>query len=390
MSLTFNTKAEAMSAADALGIEPRKSWTIAQYVAAIEKAQADLVSEAEAVTAAAVQVTEPEPDTDEPETEPTSKRDAYGWNVASRNPAWYSVGQTVGEAMNAEEALAAAGMAGWNVRKEKLKTASGLVIPNKVATVRTDPTTGKTKYLGVVGPNYTVHQNEDTMQFLDTLVDVSGSHYDALGYKGDGHRFFVTMKLPEGIQIGGEDAVDMYLLATNGHNGNVAFQISVVPLRAACTNQLTSLRLGAQQSWKIRHTSGMDGRLQEARESLSLTFTYMDEFSAAMEKLLAAEFSESKFERLAKKLIPDAKTAGRQDAVTERRGTLFDLFTQAETTEFGRGTKYAAYNAITEYADWFTPVRGDADGEKRAHKVMDELSRVQRFKDTGLRLLQAA
>jgi hypothetical protein len=64
MSTTFEfkTKSEAIEAAGAYGIAPRKSWTIAQYAKAIDAALAAADAEVEAAT---------EPVTDEqPETEP--------------------------------------------------------------------------------------------------------------------------------------------------------------------------------------------------------------------------------------------------------------------------------------------------------------------------------
>lgn len=310
----------------------------------------------------------------------------------TRIPAWQTLGgwvRTNGVHMDAKQAMAEAGLAGWNVRKEAMFTASGIEIPNRVATVR-DTAEGGTEYLGYVGHNYTIQQNEESFDFLDSLVDVSGANYDAAGYLGRGEKVFMTMKMPEGIKIGGEDAHDLYLLATNGHDGFNAFRIAVVPIRLACTNQLAMAMRTAQQSFTIRHTANMAGRITEARHGLELTFEYMDAFTAEMEMLLDAEFTNSQFDRLVSHIVPDAKTDGRQEAVDQKRAQMFDLFANAETNAFGRGTKYAAFNALTEYADWYRPVRGtDTDGSKRAERIMAG-GVVQEFKDYALASLRAA
>lgn len=309
----------------------------------------------------------------------------------TRTPAWKTLGGFVRKdkgLMTTAEAMEAAGLAGWNVRKEALFTASGIEVPNRVATVRTDPETGGTRYLGYVGHNYVIQQNEDTFGFLDSIVDQSGAQYDAAGYMGEGHRIFTTMKMPEGIKIAGQDAHDLYLLASNGHDGFNACQVAVVPIRLACTNQLTMSLRGAKQSWKIRHTTNMNGRLSEARESLELTFDYMDEFAAEMERLLDQSMTDAAFDKMTKGLIPDAKTDSGKVGVDEKRATLWSLYADAETNAFGRGTKYGAFNAVTEYADWFTPIRGDKDGTKRAARIMDG-GRVQDMKDFALAHLSA-
>ncbi|GAA4680658.1 DUF932 domain-containing protein [Nocardioides nanhaiensis] len=322
-------------------------------------------------------------------TDTTTTTPAAGY---TRTPAWQTLGGFVRKDdgnMTAAEAMEAAGLAGWNVRKEAMYTASGIEIPNRVATVRNDPKTGGTEYLGYVGHNYVIQQNEETFDFLDSIVDQSGANYDAAGMMKNGARVFMTMKMPEGIKIAGEDAHDLYLLGSNGHDGFHSFQIAVMPIRLACTNQLTMSLRGAKQSWKIRHTVNMAGRLDEARQSLELTFDYMDEFSAEMERLLDQAYTEAEFDKLTQGLIPDGKTDATKARVAERRGDLMHLFTEAETNAFGRGTKYAAFNAVTEYADWIAPMRGDRDGTKRAQRIMDG-GTTQDLKDYAHKVLVAA
>ncbi|MCY4726677.1 DUF932 domain-containing protein [Nocardioides sp. STR2] len=309
----------------------------------------------------------------------------------TRTPAWRTLGGFVRKDsgnMTAREAMVAAGLNDWNVRKEPMFTASGIEIPNRVATVRTDPATGGTEYLGYVGHNYVIQQNEETFDFLDSIVDESGAHYDAAGMMKNGARIFTTLKMPEGIKIAGEDAHDIYLLASNGHDGFNAFQVAVMPMRLACTNQLTMSLRGAKQSWKIRHTVNMAGRLTEARNSLELTFDYMDEFASEMGRLLDQEMTNDAFDKLVKGIIPDAKSDSGKAAVDEKRGDLWHLFTEAETNAFGRGTKYAAFNAVTEWADWLAPMRGDTDGTKRAKRILDG-GTVQDVKDYALASLSA-
>lgn len=306
----------------------------------------------------------------------------------TRTPAWKTIGGFVRKAdgglMTSKQAMKAGNLAGWNVRKEAMFTASGIEIPNRVATVRND-LAGGTEYLGYVGHNYTIQQNEETFEFLDTLAEVSGAQYDAAGYLGRGQRIFTAMKLPEGIRIGGEDAIDLYLLVGNGHDGFHAFDIAVTPLRLACTNQLTAAFRGASQRFKIRHTSGMAGRIAEARSSLELTFEAVDAFTAEMEALLDDAMTPASFDKMvAKSILPDAKTDGRQEAVEAKRAVLSSLFTTSPTNEFGRGTKYAAFNALTEYADWIAPAKSDT---ARAERIMVGTT-TQAFKDRALKVLR--
>lgn len=51
------------------------------------------------------------------------------------------------------------------------------------------------------------------------------------------------------------------------------------------------------------------------------------------------------------------KDAGRitENRVTAQRDQVMSLFTASPTTEFGRNTRYAAFNALTEWAEWVAP-----------------------------------
>jgi hypothetical protein len=154
----------------------------------------------------------------------------------SRADAWHRLGQSVGHAMTAREALDAAHLAGWNVRKmplqipqEPIITENGVTthppirVPDQFATVRTNPITGDIDYLGVVGSKYEPVQNEASCDVLDALTDASGAHFETAGALHGGRETFVSMKLPKSMTFTGHDGTpdrtDWYLAALNSHDG---------------------------------------------------------------------------------------------------------------------------------------------------------------------------
>ena len=57
---------------------------------------------------------------------------------------------------------------------------------------------------------------------------------------------------------------------------------------------------------------------------------------------------------------------------SNRLQDLRTLYRYAETNDFGRGTRWAAYNAVTEYLDWGIPVRSatrDADTQRAMRQL---------------------
>jgi hypothetical protein len=173
-------------------------------------------------------------------------------SFAARTDAWHRLGQIVGHAMTAEEALAAAHLSGWNVRKtalvvpqEPVITDNGVTTPaplpvdDHYATVRTNPITGNIDVLGVVGSKYEPVQNEESCALLNALTDESGAVFETAGALRGGREIFVTMRLPESMTFdgidGSKDRTDFMLAALNSHDGYLPLPNSHRHLRRKCS-----------------------------------------------------------------------------------------------------------------------------------------------------------
>lgn len=306
--------------------------------------------------------------------------ETYGNETAffsARETPWHRLGTVTEGALNAEDALRIARL-DYEVTKEPLTatviTAEGVSsveVPGKFATVRQNPFTGQHEALGVVGSAYTVVQNADNADFLNALVDESGAHFETAGSLNGGRTTFITMKAPEGMMIAGRDAVDMYLVATNSHDGSSTFKVAATPTRVVCANTLRAGLQGARATFSTRHTAGAKGRIDEAHKALGLMWNYGSQFEAMANRLAETKISTDTFDSIVAGLLPEAKDE--TDRVKKSRlvqvATIKSLYREAPTQEGFRGTAWGAYNALTEYADWAWPIRGDKDGSARAERV---------------------
>jgi phage/plasmid-like protein (TIGR03299 family) len=299
--------------------------------------------------------------------------------VSAHESAWHHLGIALhrpdGDGMTAEEAMRLAYLAGWNVRKTPLATtvitedgATTLNVPDQFATVRTHPTTGQPQPLGVVGADYTVVQNEEHAEFLNTLVDESGAHFETAGSLKDGRQVFLTLKLPKTMLIGGVDRLDLYVAAFNSHDGSGAFRIVTTPIRVVCANTQRAAIRNARASYSVRHTSGARGRIAEARRALDITWKHAEEFEAAAERMINEAMTLGELERVVGELwpIPERPSTRTKGNHTRRMETLRSLFVSAQTQADIRGTRWAGYQAITEYLDHHAPTRGTTPEVKRA------------------------
>lgn len=267
------------------------------------------------------------------------------------NP-WYQLGTPVEGAMTAKEALQRGGL-DWEVelRPAGFVTDEGkfVPVPAKQAVVRKDNDQG----FGFVGKNYRTWQNADAFRFADGLVD-GGLLFDSVGSYRNGSRIFLTAKLPETVQILGEDPYDLYLFITTAHDGTQAITASVTPMRLRCTNMMQLALRNAVTRWRVRHTSTADGRLAEAREALALTFKAEEALEREMEWLASESAAEVDLRAACAKVLPKTPKVG------EKVDEIVRLFHESPSLDGYRGTRYAALNAFTEWLDWGREVRSDA------------------------------
>ena len=331
----------------------------------------------------------------------------------SRADAWHRLGQSVGHTMTAREALDAAHLANWNVRKMPLvipqepiitddgvRTPPPIPVPDMFATVRDNPiVAGQIDYLGVVGTKYEPVQNESSCAVLDAITDESGAHFETAGALRGGRETFVTMKLPKTMTFhgrdGSEDTTEWYLAALNSHDGSSKYRLLLTSVRIVCANTQSAAIAGAKSTFGIRHTNGARVAIQEARTALGLAWRYMDAFETEAAALYAAPMELDEMRDFATRLVKaDDKTA----SVTARRGrqqqasSIVKLWTSSPTIAPIAGTRWAAYNAVTEYLDHFQPVRGArtsrAAADTRALRTVTPGSGVDTLKVDAFRLLQ--
>jgi len=294
---------------------------------------------------------------------------------ASREEAWHKLGTITKRAFTAEEALELAQLDSEVIVSENpvgaVVDGQVLTVEDKFITYRNHPKTGMSA-LGVVGSRYVPIQNKDAFSFLNNLVDQSGAIFETAGSIKGGRQVFMAVQMPEELKLAnGIDTHKMFIMATNSHDGSQSFTVAVTPIRVVCTN---TVRLGLAQAVSkinLRHTASATGKVAQAKEVLGLVYDYQDAFSQEVDRLIDQDFTDTQFEKLVNDLFPiseDFKASG-ITKMTNKRDDLLSLWT-APTQKNIAGTKWAAYNAVAEYADWFSPVRGSNRDQARAERIL--------------------
>ena len=287
-----------------------------------------------------------------------------------REPAWHGLGTVFTEEKTTSEMLAAASLNNWDVRLLDMAIPTSLTSDKEYQyVVRTNPTeNSQTDVLGIVGERYHVLQNEDLFSFGDNILD-GGGRWETAGSIRGGRVVFGALALeretildPSGVA----DKVKTYLLINTSHDGSIAIQASITPVRVVCANTL-NLALGGvsrkknkgiKQSFKIRHTQTANGKVQIARETLGLANAYMDEFDVMAKAMIEKEVNAIDFNNiiLAAYPKPESDLKGSNKKWENKINTINDIYT-GEYNGMIAGNAWGAFNALTERLDWYRSAR---------------------------------
>lgn len=266
---------------------------------------------------------------------------------------WHGIGTIVSGAPTSEEAIRLAKL-DWDVIQYPMVAKfneDGTEISDDsgyFANVRSD-----TKdILGVVKDRYKVVQNIEAFDFVDDIVG-NGEiecHYETAGSLGNGKRIFLLVNLPESTLVG--DKVDNYLFFTNSHDGSSSLMAGITNVRVVCSNTLQLAIRSASRIWRCRHTTNIEGRKNEAKQSLGLAVKYMEDSKILAEQLAFKKISEEAFFRT----LFGVSTMNEKNKVF-MGNIIHDIYQNKPDLQNFKGSAWGMYNAVADYVSNCDPLR---------------------------------
>ena len=282
-------------------------------------------------------------------------------------PAWHGLANVnfdADEIVSTTRMLEAAKLDNWNVRLLPVSTftpADYRFATESYLVARTNPFDKGIDILSNVGERYNVFQNEELFAFGDAILD-GGASWESAGSIKDGRKVFGSLVIPREFTLdpsGAADKTVTYLLVNTSHDGSVAIQASITPVRVVCQNTLNFALGTVKQSFKIRHTQSAGGKVQAAREALNLTYNYMDEFEGEAKALYESAINDKQWNDIITNLYPkpDKDAKGSLTKWENKIDLLNDIYFKSPTQTSIKGTAWGAVNALTERLDYFRSAR---------------------------------
>lgn len=212
---------------------------------------------------------------------------------------------------------------------------------------------GKTgEVFDYVSKDYELLQYRDAFEFMDQV----NPRYVAAGTLRGGRQGFIVVENERTMSPAGDEHKLFTVLRTS-HDRSRAVEVSVMPLRGMCMNQLAmnTFANGAQQRWSIPHTRSMHEKLDQAQITLGRVDEYADQFERIVEKLTLVTPTEEQ----ARQMLDGAIRSGGKGRDEVFDGILHNWHDNTETVGYN-DTGWGLVNAVSDYMDWQKP-KGTAE-----------------------------
>jgi phage/plasmid-like protein (TIGR03299 family) len=189
--------------------------------------------------------------------------------------------------------------------------------------------------------------------------------YDSAGIIGLGERIWLLAKLPDCINVHGNDVVNKYLLLTNSHDGSYPLRIKLAPIRVICHNTLAS---DLQSAGETQHGGTFHGPQhgEQAATLLAMTYSLYEQLDGIFNRMAETRITEKQLREYVHALLPDDEQGLEREAIERSRNEVLRLHESGWGAELARGTVWGAFNSITEYTDH---VMVAEDPARRLHSI---------------------
>ena len=228
------------------------------------------------------------------------------------------------------------------------------------------------RVVGRGGSQYVIADHLELAAFADDVAAALGATFEIAGTLRGGSQFVLQAKVGNQLAVrelrdGRTDTVDLYLTLGTSHDGLRPTEIGFATYRAECENMtaaaMQELRTGKRglRYFALRHSGDTKGKLDDAAHAMRAGLKCWEQFAQFATKAAETAMPVSDFHEFALALLPNpAGVAARAEA---KRAQLFDLFCNGQGN-YGQ-TVWDAYNAVTEFTNYATTVRGAANDSER-------------------------
>ena len=264
---------------------------------------------------------------------------------------WHGLGVKVSNDLTPDQMLKAAGL-DWTVDPVELFAEVG---DKRLATGhRALVRSSDQRVLDVITDDWNPVQNEAAFEFFNDFVAHGDMSMETAGSLKDGKIVWALAKVSDSFELfGGRDKVDAYLHFTNPHSYGQSIDVRFTPIRVVCNNTLTlSLNTKSKNMVKVSHRREFDADM--VKEALGVAKHKLDKYKEMAQFLSQKRYNNENVVDYFKRIFPVLTTKTESEKVLSKsaeRALDIIKYDSQPGAEFGKGTWWEAFNAVTYMTD---------------------------------------
>jgi len=264
---------------------------------------------------------------------------------------WHGLGVKVSNDLTPEQMLKAAGL-NWTVDPVELFAEVGdkrLATGHRALVRSTDQ-----RVLDVITDDWNPVQNQEAFEFFNDFVGAGEMEMHTAGSLKDGKIVWALAKVKESFELfNGRDQVDAYLHFTNPHSYGQSIDVRFTPIRVVCNNTLTlSLNTKSKNMVKVSHRREFDADM--VKEALGVAKHKLNQYKEMAQFLSQKRYNNENVVDYFKRVFPVLTTKTESEKVLSKsaeRAMDIIKYDSQPGAEFGKGTWWEAFNAVTFMTD---------------------------------------
>ena len=222
--------------------------------------------------------------------------------------------------------------------------------------------------MGVVGLVYRTMSHPVALEFARQLI-AGGARIIGGGCPNRGERAYLILESDGNVAIGKNDNIVNRFVLTNTHDGTGKIELRITPFWSRAG---TAFNPESGKPLSFKHTTNVQNRLASANKVMARVNRNWDEFSSAVQKMIAMPLNEREAKDFIEAILPHTG----DEASPKLENIRSEILTIFRDTGIGcrlpacRGTVFGILQAFSEYADIKQTVR-KSDKRDRASATLD-------------------
>lgn len=220
-------------------------------------------------------------------------------------------------------------------------------VPGKQAVIREDTQ----RVIGVVGSRYTIYQNSQMWDFIETFQKKTNCKLETAGSLRNGETVWVLTKGME-WEVIDNDPIEEFFLIKNGFDGATPISVMTTNIRVVCNNTLSMAMKNSKNVYNVRHVRSVDQYMSQVEFALGVRSKYQESVKEQMSALTKLKLTADEMKNMLNVGIFPVQTNLTQTVGVDSDGQADDAVNSpAELTERAKRMKAKKVNKILELVE---------------------------------------